>query len=232
MTEARSIEGAEGRTASNEEQLAHVRPAVERWLTWSGLIPLPVFLVLHLLRELKLAFATDVSDVLRAEPTGFATATSWLLVWLPLLVHVALGGARWLSGRTASPPPDVPATARLVSRATSVLALCFLVYHARGFALPVWLGEAAAEDAGFRLLAELSSTRWGVPLSGGVYLLGLLATVTHAGLGVHRGLLREGWLRSSGRRRLSARLCAGSGAALFCVGAAAVIRVASGVLLR
>jgi len=71
-----------------------------------------------------------------------------------------------------------------------------------------------------------------VPLSGGLYLLGLLATASHAGLGVHRGLLVEGRLRTAEKRRLSARACALGSAVLFCAGAAAVIRVASGVLLR
>ncbi len=195
-------------------------------------MPLPAFLALHLLHELSAAFATDVSDVARATPSAFTQLTSVLLVWLPLALHVALGGARWL-GRASPPAPrDVPPAPRLVSRVTSVLALAFLVFHAQGYALPVWLGEAAAEDAGFRLLAELSSTTWGVPVSGAVYLLGLLATVTHAGLGVHRGLLLEGRLGSPEKRRLSARACAACCVLVFWLGAAAVIRVATGVLLR
>lgn len=213
--------------------MAHVRPAVERWLTWSGVIPLPAFLALHLSSELRWALATDVSDVVRPTPTTFAQLSSLLLVWLPLGLHVTLGVGRWLAGR---PPeggaPDVPPAARLVSRVASVLSLAFLCYHARSYSLPVWWGEAAAEDAGFRLMEELSSVRRGVPVSGAVYLLGLLATVAHACLGVHRGLLREGRLSTARKRRLSARSCAFLGALAFSVGAAAVIRVATGVLLR
>ncbi|MDF3069519.1 MAG: hypothetical protein K0R38_5120 [Polyangiaceae bacterium] len=214
--------------------MAHVRPAVERWLTWSGLVPLPAFLALHLASELRWAFATDVTDVLRPAPTTFSQVSSLLLVWLPLGVHVALGGGRLLGPRAARPPTtrDEPAMPRLVSRVTSLLALAFLLYHAQTFALPVWLGEAAAEDAGFRLLGEVSSATRGMPLSGAWYLLGLLATVTHAGLGVHRGLLLEGRLPTPEKRRLSARACALGAAISFCVGAAAVIRVATGVLLR
>jgi succinate dehydrogenase/fumarate reductase cytochrome b subunit len=219
--------------ASKTPQLAHERPAVERWLSWSGLVPLPAFLFLHLARELRLAFASDVSDVLRPAPSTLGQLTSWLLVWLPLLVHGALGVFFLLSGRRLSPlPADVPALPRLVSRVSAALALVFVAYHARSYPVSVWLGEADARDAGFRLLAELSSTRSGVPLLGGVYLLGLLATVTHASLGVHRALLAQGLVSTAARRRLSARACAGFGALLFIVGAAAVIRVASGVLLR
>ena len=220
--------------ASKTPQLAHERPAVERWLSWSGLVPLPAFLGLHLAHELRLAFRNDVSDVLRPEPSTLGQLTSWLLVWLPLLVHGALGAFFWLSGRRLAPLPagDVPAMPRLVSRISAALALLFVAYHARAYSVLVWLGEADARDAGFRLLAELSSTRFGVPLLGGAYLLGLLATVTHAGLGVHRALLAEGLLNTAIRRQASARACAGFGALLFGVGAAAVIRVASGVLLR
>jgi succinate dehydrogenase/fumarate reductase cytochrome b subunit len=221
--------------ASKNTQLAHERPAVERWLSWSGLVPLPAFLFLHLLRELQLAFHDDVSDVLRPAPSTLGQLTSWLLVWLPLLVHAALGVFFLLSRRRLSPPStaaDVPALPRLVSRISAALALLFVAYHARSYSVSVWLGEADPRDAGFRLLAELSSTRFGVPLLGGAYLLGLLATVTHAGLAVHRALVVEGLLATAARRRASARACAGFGALLFGVGAAAVIRVASGVLLR
>jgi succinate dehydrogenase / fumarate reductase, cytochrome b subunit len=233
MTEARSIREPERQPAARTEQLAHARPAVERWLTWSGLLPLPAFLALHLLRELKLAFATDIADVVRPAPSLFVVVTSVLLVWLPLGVHVVLALARWLAGRR--PPTlahDVPRVARQLSQLSGWLALAFLAYHGHAFALTVWLGQAAAEDAGFRLLAELSGSTAGVPLKASAYLLGLLATAAHAGLGVHRGLLTDGWLESDRKRRTSARACAVFGAALFCVGAAAVIRVASGVLLR
>ncbi|RYZ08237.1 MAG: hypothetical protein EOO73_09250 [Myxococcales bacterium] len=214
--------------------MAHVRPAVERWVTWSGLIPLPAFLALHLAHELSWAFATEVSEVVRPAPTAFIRLTSFFLVWLPLAVHVALGCGRWVMGHAASAAPtgDVPAASRLVSRVTSLLSLAFLAYHGRTYSLTVWRGEAAAEDAGFRLLEELSSATSGVPLSGGLYLLGLLVTAAHAGLGVHRGLLLEGLLPTPGKRRLSARACALGSAISFCLGAAAVIRVASGVLLR
>lgn len=220
--------------ASKAEQLAHARPAVERWLSWSGLVPLPAFLLLHLSRELRLAFADDVSDVLRPAPSAFAMATSWLLVWLPLLVHIALGVFLLLDGRRLSPPPggDVPRMSRLVSRASAVLALLFVLLHARSYAFSVWLDEADPRDAGFRLLAELSSTQLGVPLLSGAYLLGLLATASHASLALHRGLAAEGLLATSARRQRSARACTAFGVLLFGVGAAAVIRVASGVLLR
>jgi succinate dehydrogenase/fumarate reductase cytochrome b subunit len=228
MTEARSIEKTEGRATSPGEGVAHVRSAVERWRTWTGLVPLPVFLVLHLARELSRAFATDVTDLVRPAPSPFAQVTSVVLVWIPLLLHVAL------SLRTPSPRlvEDVPPLTRLLSRVSAWLSLAFLAYHGRVYTLAVWLEEAAAEDAGFRLLAELSSATAGVPIAAGVYLLGLFVTAAHAGLGVHRGLLAEGLLETPRKRRLSARACAASGAVSFAVGAAAVIRVASGTLLR
>jgi hypothetical protein len=219
---------------SKAEQLAHARPAVERWLSRSGLVPLPVFLVLHLLRELRLAFVGDVSEVLRPAPGLLALATSWLLVWLPLLVHVGLAVDLLLSGRRLGAPAggDLPALARLVSRVTALLALLFVLYHGRSYGFAVWAGEADARDAGFRLLAELSSTKLGVPLASGAYLLGLLATVTHAGISVHRALAAEGLLATAARRHRSARLCTALAVLSFAAGAVAAIRVASGVFLR
>lgn len=219
--------------ASTTELVAHRRPAVERWLSWSGVIPLPVFLLLHISRELVLSRATDVTDLLRPAPSGVAIATLVLLVWIPLAVHAGLGLWLVLSGAGASVAgPDVPAPARRVSRLTSLLALAFLAYHAREYPLATLLGEADARDAGLRLAARLSGTSYGVPLRGAAYLLGLAATVAHAGLGVHRALLREGRLTSGAARRVSARACAAAAALLFGLGAATVIRVATGALLH
>ncbi len=224
----------EDSASSKAKQVAHGRPAVERWLSWSGLVPLPAFLFLHLCRELQLGFATDVSDVLRPAPGVGARLTAWLLVWLPLSVHATLGGWFLVTGRRLSPVAtrDVPELPRQLSRISGALALTFIFYHARSYGLLVWLGEADARDAGFRLTAELSTTHFGVPLIGGAYLLGLLATVTHAGLAVHRALLAQGLLFTPARRRASASACATFAALSFWIGAAAVIRVATGVLLR
>ena len=218
--------------AAKTEEVAHTRSAVERWLCWTGLVPLPAFLMLHLGRELSLAMATDVSEVVRPAPSAFGLATAALLVWAPLAAHAALGV--WLlTSRTRSAlPADVPRRARLASRLCSVVALLFVLYHARQYPLAALLGEADARDAGFRLISELSAASWGTPVAGLAYLLGLAATVAHAGLGVHRGLLSLGLLAGDAQRRASARSCVVLATLLFCIGAAAVIRVANGVLLR
>jgi succinate dehydrogenase/fumarate reductase cytochrome b subunit len=219
--------------AAKTQGVAHTRPSVERWLCWSGLLPLPAFLLLHLGRELSLSTATDVAELVRGAPGTFSVVTSALLVWLPLTVHAALGVWCLSSRRSAlEREAEVRPPARAVSRLCSVVALLFVLLHARQYPLAALLGEADSRDAGFRLVAELSGTQWGVPLRGAAYVLGLAATVAHAGLGVHRALLQLGILEGEGRREASARLCVAVAVLLFCVGVAAVIRVASGVLLR
>ena len=219
--------------AAKTEGVAHTRPSVERWLCWSGLLPLPAFLLLHLGRELSLSTATDVTELVRGAPGTFSLVTSAVLVWLPLTAHAALGVWCITSGRaTLALESEVRAPARAVSRLCSVVALLFVLFHARQYPLAVLLGEADSRDAGLRLVAELAGTHWGVPLRGAAYVLGLAATAAHAGLGVHRALLRLGFLASDGRRQASARLCTLAAVLLFCVGVAAVIRVASGALLR
>jgi hypothetical protein len=231
MTEARTI--PEETSASRTEDLTRARPAVEHWLRWSGLVPLPAFLLLHLGVELYRAFPADLRDVQRAAPGVVVTVASLLLVWVPLGLHLTLGAWLLVSKRSlssaAEPAERVPS---LLSRWSALPAALFVLWHGQSYLLAVWLGDADARDAGFRLVAELSSTRFGIPLSGAGYLLGLAATCTHAGLGVHRALLAQGYLASPGRRQLSARACSGFGLLCFGVGAAAVIRVASGVLLR
>src|SRR5688572_7920529 len=108
--------------AAKTEGVAHTRPSVERWLCWSGLLPLPAFLLLHLGRELSLSTATDVAALVRGAPSAFSLATSALLVWLPLSVHAALGVWCLASGGSALPlEGEVRAPARAVSRLCSVV---------------------------------------------------------------------------------------------------------------
>lgn len=226
------MQGTEQSASAQAETLPRARPAVERWLTWSGLIPLPVFLLLHLSTELYRSFAADVSDWERAAPGGFQVVTVALLVWAPLCVHVGLGSWLLLMGRAQPRETDVARMPRVFSRVCALLALVFLLQHTRELVGAVWLGESDARDLGFVLLASLSSTRWGLPLHATVYLLGLLATLAHAALGTHRGLLGEGLLPSAASRRRSANCCATLAVLLFGVGAFAVIRVASGSFLH
>lgn len=218
--------------AAKAEQVARTRPAVERWLTWSGLVPLPVFLLLHLSTELYRSFASDVADLVRAAPSPFELVTRALLVWAPLGVHAALGVWLLLFGRERARAVDVARLPRLLSRVWAAAALAFVVYHARELTGSVWLGETDVRDLGLRLVATLSGTRAGVPLHAAGYLLGLLATLAHAGLATHRGLLAEGLLPTPASRQRSARACAALATLLFGVGALSVIRVASGALLH
>ncbi len=219
--------------ASTTEPVTRPRPAVERWLALSGALPLPVFLALHLGREAVLAGASDVAELVRPAPSVLSTITMVCLVWLPLLLHAALGLWFLVTGRKLTLLTfDPPAFLRDLSRLASVPALGFVLYHAQEYAVPAWFGQVDPRDAGFRLVAALSSTRSGFPVLAGGYLLGLLATLVHAGIGVHRALLAEGVLHTSARRHGSARFCAAAALVLFSIGASAVIRAAGGSLLK
>jgi len=221
--------------ASTDEPVARRRSAVERWLSLTGAVPLPVFLALHLSREAALSAPQDVAEVVRPTTGTFGALTMVCLVWVPLLLHAGLGTWLLLTGRKLTAPTGLadlsPLLLRL-SRMSSVLALGFVILHASEYPARVWLGEADARDAGFRLTAALSSTSFGVPVRAAAYLLGLLATLTHASIGIHRALLAEGVLSNLARRRISELSCAVFALVLFCVGAGTIIRVASGVLLR
>jgi succinate dehydrogenase/fumarate reductase cytochrome b subunit len=234
MTEPRSIPVIDERSKSTTEPVAQARPFVERCLSWSGLAPLPAFLILHLASEFRQAFAEDVGEVVR-EPRGIPRAALVaILVWAPLALHLVLGGGKLVFGWPGAAHAEAkPRDAwRSVSKACAALSAVFVLYHLRRYPFAVWLGEADPRDAGFRILAELSSTRFGVPLGGAIYLLGLAATSAHLGIAGHRALEGEGLLHGPAERKLSARAWALLGSALFGVGAALVIRVASGVLLR
>jgi len=216
------------------EPLAQARPFVERCLSWSGLVPLPALLVVHLATELGYAFADDVSEVVREPPSLLRLCVTVLFVWTPLTVHLVLGAWTLAFGRRAAAPGGANPVRGWgwLSKACAAVSGVFVLYHLRSYPLAAWLGEADPRDAGFRLIAELSSTRFGWPLGGGAYLIGLAATATHLGMAGHRALESEGLLHNLERRKASARACAAFGSAVFVVGAMVVIRVASGVLLR
>lgn len=195
-------------------------PGLRKWFELTGVVPLGVYLVVHVL--------TYSRALVGASNFGIAPSTSsafWLsdllLLWLPLLVHAALG-VRLSFGPLEQERPE--RNRGLLLRVTGLLSLLFLVAHAIWLKWPLLSGVLWPSDVSERLMATFSTTWHGVPLTAAWHLLGLAVVTAHFGWGLGRFLERWGILRET-----LARPAAGWVAALlFCVGAVTVIELATG----
>jgi succinate dehydrogenase / fumarate reductase, cytochrome b subunit len=196
---------------------------LRRCFELSGVVPLGVYLLVHLSSYARALFGSEEFGLLD-EPGLALSALGLLLVWLPLVFHAAYGA--WLSTRPLPETRDQKQYA-LLMRGSGLLALGFLVWHAAWFSWPLKRGRLAPEDVAERLAATLSSTSDGVPWFAALHLLGLGVVCAHFGWGFARFL--EGWGVTRAR---AARLGAGLlSAALFGLGAATLIELATGSIL-
>lgn len=206
----------------------------ERWRRLhraSGAIFLGVFLVLHLLTNASALGGVDawesvIGKMLRSKVLPLIE----LFVLVPLAVH-AFYGVRLLR-RKSTPDGEIEryADRRLwrAQRITAVIVLVFVVGHVlslRGQRLFFGLSAEAVHTA---LVAQLSSSWIGVPWVAIFYLVGIGATAAHFsnGLFATTASWRAGRGAAADRRmRIGA---VALGLALFTVGAATVIGLATG----
>ena len=162
-------------------------PTLHRAFSLSGVVPLGVFLFVHIAvvgsalgGTRALAAAED--GVGRLPALGLLEAA---FVYLPLLLHGGLG--LWLVASRASAPWPSPYPRPIGSamRWTGGMLLAFLVLHV--LELRVRGGHAArlagGEDAA-ALVADLSSTWHGVPWWGLAYLVGTACVAFHFAVGL------------------------------------------------
>lgn len=187
----------------------------------AGVIPLGVFVVVHLLVN-----ATALGGQARFERIVGGLASSPIepvvalfFVGVPLAYH-ALYGIR----RVLRAPADAEASGYkrprldVLMRVTSVVLFVFIIAHT----LEMRMGRSPS-SLHTKLAMELSSTKWGVPFVALGYLLGLSAVAFHLAYGCFAVLESRG--RAS---RRAAILSVAGGALLFLIGSATVIAFSSG----
>jgi succinate dehydrogenase / fumarate reductase cytochrome b subunit len=140
----------------------------------SGVLPLGVFLLLHLAVNVRVlagegAFATLVDRLDRTAGLGLIEAA---FVFAPLAVHGALGLVAMVAREAiVEPSPYPPGVARSL-RATGAVAAVFLVLHLAEVRFPGGVGHSAGYELASLLDGGLSSTFHGVPLRAVGYVLG------------------------------------------------------------
>jgi succinate dehydrogenase/fumarate reductase cytochrome b subunit (b558 family) len=210
-----------------------VPPFVGRLFSLTGLLPLGAFLIGHLVVNAgalrgDAAFAGSVRLLHRLPALALL---EWALVFAPLLLHGAIGV--WLiatRAQLAEPSPYPPAL-RIAMRATGVVAIAFLVVHLPELRFRTPGDRPGGGELATLLVADLSSTRHGVPWTGAAYLLGTGCVTFHFATGLWASLATT---RLGGRPRVRrwAGWGAGAiGAAMWMLFANVVVFYATGARL-
>ena len=201
----------------------------------TGAVPLAGFVLVHLLVQAS-SFAgwhshRRLSGALDGIPLAFAFEI--LCFYLPLGVHVALGLMRVGRSDELRAGEWGGRVGRAVRSVSALVLLAFLIFHGWQFRWRLWSGQIDRADMFPELVASLSSTALGgLPLTAGVYLLGIAAAALHGAESVYQAC-REWRMVSAERQRTLGRICALAGVGLFLLGALIVIDVATGsVVIR
>jgi succinate dehydrogenase/fumarate reductase cytochrome b subunit len=212
-----------------------------------GAIPLALFVFVHLALQASAHFGAHAYETATAQllPRTASLLVSAGFVFVPLIVHAALGVRTLVRRRpptpheststTGTPSPTGTSVARatisleLARRASAFVLAVFLVGHLAHVAtLPPRDPELARETFS-QLTGDLSRTVAGLPLLALGYLLGVAAAVTHAASGLYVFGLRALATDSARARRRLGLTCFGWGALTFALGVHAVLVLATGV---
>jgi succinate dehydrogenase/fumarate reductase cytochrome b subunit len=163
----------------------------------------------------------------------FATGLEILAIYVPLAFH-ALYGIRL----SFAPLPKAvgqsgrKSWAELLQRITGGVALIFIIAHFYQFRLQVFLGRMSRADYFSELCASLSSTNgFGIPVVAFGYLIGIAACAFHFAYGLKSFCINWALVVSGRARKLTEAFVSVLGIALFLIGVATVLYLATGSAL-
>jgi succinate dehydrogenase / fumarate reductase cytochrome b subunit len=192
----------------------------------SGVVPVGVFLVVHLWTNAKalsgpVTFGHAVGEI---HSLPFLVAIEVFGIFVPLAFHALYGVALVFQSR---PNVGVYGYSRnwlfVLQRATGVLAFLFILMHLKDFRVAKALGAMRPEGF-FDELGQLLGVRWKAL----VYLFGTTASIFHFANGVRTVLWSWGVTISDRSQRFATWACAGLGAALWLLGASTILFFSTG----
>jgi succinate dehydrogenase / fumarate reductase cytochrome b subunit len=193
----------------------------------SGVVPLGVFVVLHLWITASIASSRAVYDHQIGLIHSGVLGVLEPLVIAPLFFHGIYGIVRALGPRDPEHAYDSDVMATL-QRISGLAVLVFVGLHVWEFRGATWtqgLGESAYST---KLVQDLSSTRYGVPWIALGYVVGMAASLFHLANGMTSFCTRWGYTRTRAaqdRARLVFRV---AGVLLFGLSSAIVVQLATG----
>lgn len=207
---------------------------IRRLHSLSGLVPIGVFLCMHLL--------TNASVLAPGEPGGefqrsverihalgpLLVPIELLFIFLPLMFHALLGFAIWFTADPNAAQYRYGSNIRYtLQRWTGGIAFVFIMYHVwqmHWFGGPLGGGQFKVHDAtGGPSAAATTATAiqaawWIAPW----YALGIVASVYHLSNGIWTSLITWGITIRPKTQRAAGYICAGFGVALGLVGLGAL----------
>ena len=199
----------------------------------TGVVPVGVFLVLHLWTNARALAGEDayVRGVLEIQAIPFLPLVEVAGIGAPLAFHAGYGVVLALRGRpNVAAYPYAHNWLYVLQRASGFVALAFIALHLWEYRVQKAFYGMQTEAFYGALSANLSSTAWGVPFVALAYLLGTAATVFHFANGLWGFCATWGLTTSRSAQRRSAWLFGALGAILFFVGASTVVHFATGSL--
>lgn len=216
--------------------MASVAAEPERTRGWaqklhslSGVVPLGVFVVLHVWVTASLVGSREIYD----RQIGFLHGGAFMgvlevvLVLAPLLYHAAYGVMRTLQPRDPSHAyaNDVMA---VLQRASGVVVLVFVIAHVWEFRGETFAKGLPVSAYSTKLVEDLSATTYGVPWIALGYLVGIAATVFHLVNGMTSFLATWSITSSDSARHRARVFFRFAGILLFGLSAGIVVQLATG----
>ncbi|MEE9296097.1 MAG: succinate dehydrogenase cytochrome b558 subunit [Phycisphaerae bacterium] len=203
---------------------------IRRLHSLSGLVPIGVFLVVHLSVNATInvggeEFQRNVDRIHALGP--LLVPVEILGIFLPILFHAVLGLHIWLSGQPNVGTYRYGGNVRYtLQRVTGGIAFVFILYHVWHMH---WLGKGLGggffdPEAGRAAITAAESMRhtiFGFPVSI-LYAIGVLSTVYHLANGIWTSLITWGVTIGPSSQRIAGYVCAVFGVVLGIAGLSAV----------
>lgn len=195
----------------------------------SGVVPLGAFLLLHLWTTAALLTSNGTYErqVGVLHGGGLVFALEVLLIIVPLAFHGLYGIVIALQRRPRAHGYESDVMLSL-ERISGLVVLLFVVAHLRATMVPAWSGQLVVGSYSSRLIEQLSTLDSGIPFTALGYLVGLAATVFHLVNGLGSFCITWGYVRGARAERRATLVFRGVGVALFVVGCATILTVATG----
>ena len=200
----------------------------------SGVVPVGVFLMVHLWTNARAVYGRDAFGhaVGEIQSTPMLAWVELFAIFLPLAFHAVYGVV--IAAQGSANVGRYAFTRNwmyVLQRVSGVVVLAFVLGHLWEFRVQKWLFGMSASAFYPQLEAHLAWTAFGVPWIALGYLLGLAASVFHLANGLVTFCMSWGITVGRAAQRRAAWLFGLGGLALFGLAVATVLRLATGTIL-
>lgn len=208
--------------------------ALRKLHSLTGVVPVGVFLVLHLWSQsaaLRGRAAYDAAFA-RAERLPLQPLLEIVLVLVPLVFHASYGLVLTARSRpTVGRHPTNRNWMYTAQRVTGIVSFAWILWHVGRTWLPRMVGRIDARQVYPTLVADLSWTFHGLPVVALITVVGVGAASFHLAHGLWTAAIGWGLLLTRRAQTVASALAVGLGLVLFFLGTNVVVLFATGARL-